>query len=171
MRRLSRGFSSLLQLSATFNSPSYPSIIYRVPNTHTILRISVRDAPIQAFDLCRTITYTRQVLRSFIEEYHASDTGLTVPDDPYESPRILTGCSFGVATVPPDAHHLTYGIVDEVLQGLFNYLFRAERHREAIFEVFNDRFGQVRTVGIGKITPGRLPGLNVERDICGDTEM
>ena len=88
-------------------------------------------------------------------------------DDPYESSRRWTGCFFGAATVPAEAHHLTYGIVDEVLQGLFIYLFRQGRFYEAVFEILNDRFGQVRTVGIGKITPGRPDMMNVERDLCG----
>ena len=66
---------------------------------------------------------------------------------------------FGVATYPEDAHHLTYGIVLEVLQGLFLYLFRGKIYRETVFQVFNDRFGSRRTVGVGKITPGGLDSL------------
>ena len=73
-------------------------------------------------------------------------------DDPYESDRRWTGCFFGVATFPVDAHHLTYGVVMNVLQGLWLYLYRADRFHQAVFEVRDDQFG---TVGIGKITPKR----------------
>ncbi len=92
--------------------------------------------------------------------YKKGKTPLTHPnrsiqsalDDPYESAARYPGCFFGVATFPVGYHHLTYGIVMDVLQGLWLYLYRAGRFQTAVFEVRDDQLG---TVGIGKITPGR----------------
>ncbi|KAL6719712.1 hypothetical protein ACLMJK_001633 [Lecanora helva] len=150
---------SFVELSSIFNnitSPGRPHVYYRVPNTHTTLRLAIKDDPITPYNLCRTITYTQEELRAYIDANDATDKALAVADDPYQSSRRWTGCMFGVATVPEDAHHLTYGIVQDVLQGLFLYLFRGRIYKETIFQVFNDRFGIQRAVGIGKLTPGYL---------------
>ncbi len=117
------------------------------------------DVPIPEYNLCRTLTWTSKELRDFIAANDATDKPLAIRHDPFESSRQWTGCFFGVATLPAGAHFLTYGIVLEILQGLFTYLLRGRRFREAVFEVKNDRFGTVRTVGVGKITPGR-PDFN-----------
>lgn len=79
-------------------------------------------------------------------------------DDPYESDARYPGCFFGVATFPIGYHHLTYGIVMNVLNGLWWYLYRAGRYQLAVFEVRDDQFG---TVGIGKITPERPDGVGL----------
>lgn len=78
-----------------------------------------------------------------------------VDEDPYESDARYSGCFFGVATFPIGYHHLTYGIVMNVLQGMWLYLYRGDRFHTAVFEVRDDQFG---TVGIGKITPGESGG-------------
>lgn len=60
-------------------------------------------------------------------------------------------------TVPPRRvirYHLTYGIVENVLQGLWEFLYRGDRLVEAAFEVLDERWG---LVGVGKVTVER-PG-------------
>lgn len=54
----------------------------------------------------------------------------------------------GVRTWPKNYHHLTYGTVMNVLQGLWWYCVRAGNSQTAIFEVKDDRFG---TVGMGML--------------------
>ncbi|MCJ1457462.1 hypothetical protein MMC28_007830 [Mycoblastus sanguinarius] len=130
-----------------------PITEYRVPGTNTILRLGLEPTePIPKLSLGRTILRTNQSLYAYIAHYDASDTPLRRVDDPYESEVRWTGCFFGVATMPPDYHHLTYGIVGNVLQGLWWVLYRGERFETAVFEVRDDQFG---TIGIGKITPKR----------------
>lgn len=74
-------------------------------------------------------------------------------DDPYESDlRYGQGCHIGVATLPSGYPHLTYGIVMDVLQGLWLYLYRGGRFAMALFEVADDQFG---SVGVGKVSPER----------------
>lgn len=41
-----------------------------------------------------------------------------------------------------------------VLQGLWLYLYMGGRYATCLFEVWDDQFG---SVGIGKITPERMP--------------
>ncbi|KAF6223222.1 hypothetical protein HO133_000064 [Letharia lupina] len=143
---------------ALFLNTSNPAgiVLYRVPDTSTLLRIGLQDNPIQKPNIGRTILRTQQSLAAFIKAYDADDTPLARLDDPYESDIRYSGCFFGVATFPIGYHHLTYGIVMNVLQGLWLYLYRAGRFQMAAFEVRDDQFG---TVGVGKITPDRPDGL------------
>ncbi|KAM0797638.1 hypothetical protein BDR22DRAFT_892067 [Usnea florida] len=148
--------TTLTSLALLLNSSNPDAIdLYRVPGTHTILRIAVKEGAIAKTDLGRTILRTQQTLAAFIRSYDADDKPLARLDDPYESNPHYTGCFFGVATFPMDSHHLTYGIVMNVLQGLWLYLYRAGRYQGAVFEVRDDQFG---TVGVGRITDERPGG-------------
>ncbi|CAD6575246.1 MAG: hypothetical protein ASARMPREDX12_007159 [Alectoria sarmentosa] len=148
--------STLSSLATFLNTPNPGGVVsFRVPGTHTILRIAVQDGLIKKTDLGRTILRTQQSLSAYINSHDAEDAPLAHPDDPYESSVRYPGCFFGVATWPIGYHHLTYGIVMNVLQGLWLYLYRADRFQVAMFEVRDDQFG---TVGIGKITPDRPDG-------------
>ncbi len=94
-------------------------------------------------------------LRAFIQtHYQAADTPLTVSDDPYKSSPRLAGCFVGVDSYPKGNKHLTYGIVANVLQGLWDYLYKGGRWRDAVFEVQDEEWG---TVGVGRVSQ-RLPG-------------
>ena len=128
-------------------------ILWRVPGTHTLLYIYLDPTkPIAKFALGQTILRTQQRLRSIISRDSAEDTPLRLSQDPYESDEIYQGCFFGVASWPVGSQLLTYGTVDEVLQGLWLYLYRGERFARAVFQVRNDQFG---LVGIGKIQSNR----------------
>ena len=76
-------------------------------------------------------------------------------DDPFESPDDLSGCFFGVKMYPHDYDHLTCGMVANLLQGLWNYLYREGRFFGVIFEVNDDVWG---VVGVGKVSVSRVSG-------------
>ncbi|CAF9909957.1 MAG: hypothetical protein ALECFALPRED_006118 [Alectoria fallacina] len=167
------GEDTLSSIATFLNTPNPGGVVFfRVPDTHTTLRIAVQDVVIKKPNLGRTILRTQQSLSAFINSHDAEDAPLidrtalqakepkltkqASHDDPYESDARYPGCFFGVATWPIGYHHLTYGIVMNVLQGLWLYLYRADRFQVAMFEVRDDQFG---TVGIGKVTPDRPDGL------------
>ena len=60
----------------------------------------------------------------------------------------------GISTYPEGNKFLTYGVVANVLQGLWDYLYKGGRFKEACFEVQDDVHG---TVGVGRVTRN-LPG-------------
>lgn len=99
-----------------------------------------------------TILSTQRYLRDFIRGRDATDTPLRRGEDPYESDERYQGCFFGVATWPPGSQLLTYGMVYDVLQGLWLYMYRQGLFVMAVFEVRDDQFG---AVGIGKLQPHR----------------
>lgn len=80
----------------------------------------------------------------------------------YKSDPHWVGCFLGVIAYPPPKrplfvieYHLTYGIVENVLQGLWEFLYRGNRLVEVAFEVIDDQWG---LVGLGKVSTVR-PGL------------
>ena len=100
----------------------------------------------------QTLLRTQLRLRDFIRRQSAEDWPLLPGQNPYESDKIYEGCFFGAASWPIGAHLLTYGIVDEVLQGLWLFMYRGDRFIQATFEIKTDQFG---TVGIGKLQADR----------------
>ena len=149
--------SSDLQLTpfVTNTTPANPiaSDTYRVPGTHTFLRLAICDEPIVKADLGRTILQTQKQLRDFIKAYRAYDMLLNPLEDPFESSEEWTGCFFGVMSYPMDRDlHLTYGMIADSLQGIWNYMYRGGRLVGAIFEVNDDTLG---VVGVGKISVSR----------------
>ena len=75
-------------------------------------------------------------------------------DDPFESDELHTGCFFGLKSYPPDYKHLTCGMLADVLQGIWLYLYRGDRSRTTVFEVRDDTWGRV---GVGKVSRDRMP--------------
>lgn len=149
--------SSDLQLTpfVTNTTPANPltNDVYRVPGTHTFLRLAISDEPIDKADLGRTILQTRKQLRDFITAYRAYDMLLNRLEDPFESSEEWTGCFFGVMSYPMDQDfHLTYGMIADSLQGMWNYMYRGDRLLGAVFEVNDDTWG---VVGVGKISVSR----------------
>lgn len=154
-----------LNTSAFLNttSPDNAMIPYRVPNTPTTLKFGLLQNPIQKANMGRTILRTQQALRAQIAStYQLRDLPLQPDDEPYKSDPYWTGCFLGVIAWPPVKpprfiieYHLTYGIVENVLQGLWEFLYRGDRFVEAAFEVIDDQWG---LVGLGKVTTKR-PGL------------
>ena len=100
----------------------------------------------------QTILRTQQRLRAFIKRQSAADEPLFAGQNPYESDKMYEGCFFGAASWPMGSHLLTYGIVDEVLQGLWVFMYRGDRFITAVFEIRTDQFG---VVGIGKLQAER----------------
>ena len=161
---------SLLQLShlplntSTFlNDTSLDAMIpYRVPNTPTTLKFVLYPNPIQKANMGRTILRTQLALRAQIAStYQLRDLPLQPDDEPYKSDPYWTGCFLGVIAWPPPQpprfiieYHLTYGVVENVLQGLWEFLYMGNRFVEAAFEVIDDHWG---LVGLGKVTTER-PG-------------
>ncbi|KAG6986693.1 hypothetical protein G7Y79_00074g098900 [Physcia stellaris] len=128
---------------------------YRVPDTHITLYISfVPSQPITKAAMGVTILRTQQRLRDYMQRYDLEDTPLRRDrgEDPYESEEKYKGCFVGVASWPLNTKLLTYGMVEDVLQGLWLFLYREERFVGAVFEVGTDQYG---IVGIGKIQPHR----------------
>ncbi|KAL9127920.1 MAG: hypothetical protein Q9175_007640, partial [Cornicularia normoerica] len=69
--------ATLTSLALFLNSSNPAEIVhYRVPNTHTILRIGLQDDAISKLNLGRTILRTQQSLASFIADYDAEDRPL-----------------------------------------------------------------------------------------------
>ena len=64
--------------------------VYRVPNTHTILRIALQDTAIIKSCLARTILRTQQSLSAFIRDYDADDQPLvcTFVPSPFAYPLL-----------------------------------------------------------------------------------
>lgn len=133
---------------------SEPVYRYRVPDTDITLFISlVPSKPIAKVSMGVTILRTQQHLRDYMQRYHFEDTPLQRGEDPYESDAKYKDCFFGVASWPPGSKILTYGMVEDVLQGLWLFLYREERFVMAVFEVRADQYG---IVGIGKIQPHQI---------------
>lgn len=126
---------------------------WRIPDSHIVLHLYLdADKPIAKFAMGQTILRTQQRLRDIIKRQSAKDKPLAPGQNPYESDKIYEGCFFGAASWPADSGLLTYGIVDEVLQGLWLFMYRGERFFQAVFEIKTDQFG---TVGIGKLQRNR----------------
>ena len=102
-----------------------------IPSTETIAKEN----------LGRTILQTQIEVRSFIELHDASNMSLHRLDDSFESQDDLSGCFFGVKMYPDDYNRLTCGMVANLLQGLWNYLYREGRFFGVVFEVIDDVWG------------------------------
>jgi len=87
-------------------------INYRVGNTPIALKISLNpNAIIDGPDMARTLLQTQVSLRRYI------------------SSEANTGCFFGATHYPMNRpKRLTYGMVDSVLTGVFDVLYREGRH-------------------------------------------
>ena len=126
-----------------------------MPGTHTFLRLLISDEPIAKADLARTILQTQKELREFITMYDASGKILNPLEDPFESSPEWEGCFFGLRSYPLDQEcRLTYGMVADTLQGIWEYMYRGGRYVGAIFEVNDDTVGRV---GVGKISVSKDP--------------
>ena len=124
-----------------------------MPDTHIVLYVYFdTEKPIAKFAMGQTILRTQVRLRDFIKRQSAADEPLGRGHNPYESDKIYEGCFFGAASWPAGSRLLTYGIVYEVLQGLWLFMYRGERFMQAVFEIKTDQFG---TVGIGKLQADR----------------
>lgn len=87
--------------------------------------------------------------------YHAADRLLNPTEDPFESSEDWTGCFFGLISYPSDDNlHLTYGMIQDSLQGIWDYMYRQGRFLAAMIEVYDDTWG---LVGVGKLTSRRPP--------------
>ncbi|KAL6716432.1 hypothetical protein ACLMJK_005999 [Lecanora helva] len=130
---------------------------WHILDTPTSLRIALRPGtaiPKRALGI--TLLTTQQTLRAYIStQYRAAETALSPSDDPYKSSPRFTDCFIGVSTFPNGNKHLTYGVVANVLQGLWDFLYRGGREGEAVFEVVDEVWG---TVGVGKVTRERPGG-------------
>lgn len=127
-------------------------ISYRIPNTATTLRIKLQSYPIAREDMVRTILQTQVKLRRYlVTHYQAANEVLFRSDDPYTSDRGFSGCFFAISHSPPDRQkHLTYGMVVNVLEGLWQFLYQGERFVCADFFVMDDHWGEV---GYGSLLP------------------
>lgn len=129
-------------------------IDYRVPNTPTILRFYLQTTTIEQQDMARTFLQTQIEIRRYITtHYQAANDVLFRSDDPYMSKSEFTGCFFAVGHYPlEDRSQLTYGMVDNVLKGMWEFLYRGGRFVAAEFYVVDEHLG---TVGIGLVEKDR----------------
>ena len=95
--------------------------------------------------MARVLLQTQVTLRRYIKgHYKAAEDLLFSSDDPYMSDMDLDGCFFAVTHWPLDRpKHLTYGMVDNVLKGVWEFMYRGGRFVETDFEVFDEQFGVV----------------------------
>jgi hypothetical protein len=107
--------------------------------------------------MARTILQTQKQLRDFIEMYHAADRLLNPTEDPFESSEDWTGCYFGLMSYPFDKDlHLTYGMIYDSLQGIWDYMYRQGRFFGAIIEVNDDSGGWLGLENLVRV--GHRPG-------------
>ncbi len=92
-------------------------------------------------------------MKTFIDQNSAT-LNMDRFDDPFESDVLYTGCFFGLKSFPPGYNHLTCGMLADVLQGIWLFLYRGDRSRSTLFEVHDDTWGRV---GVGKVTRDRPP--------------
>ena len=116
------------------------------------------DIPLDPADLSRTLVQTQIRLRRYImSHYHADQDVLFPRDDPYVSNKELTGCFFAITHWPPDrTKRLTYGMVNIVLTGVLDALYRQERYIGAEVFVVHDFMGMVGFARVAKTLPRLL---------------
>ena len=104
--------------------------------------------------MARTILQTQVRLRRYITtHYQAANDVLFGSDDPYTSEPEFTGCFFAVMNWPSDRQkHLTYGMVENVLKGVWEFLYRGERFVNAEFDIVDEVWGPV---GVGIVEKER----------------
>ena len=109
--------------------------------------------------MARTFLRTHVEIRRYIAtHYQAANDVLFPSDDPYMSSPEITGCFFAVGHYPlEDQSQLTYGMVDNVLKGMWEFLYRGGRFVVAEFYVVDEHLG---TVGIGLVEKER-PSQNL----------
>lgn len=132
-------------------------IHHRVGNTPIALKLSLRRRTIiDGPDMARTLLQTQISLRRYIARHWRADEDVLFPsDDPYMSSEANTGCFFGATHYPPNRpKRLTYGMVEIVLTGAFDVLYREGRHIGADILIVHDNMGMV---GFGRVTKDR-PG-------------
>ncbi|MCJ1457370.1 hypothetical protein MMC28_007738 [Mycoblastus sanguinarius] len=142
-------FPSLALTPVNSSLSTTNAIVYPVRHTTTIL--SIRPVPgeqIDPYALNQTLLIALRFLDLHLLEY--GDSWLLPDDDPYEShisPDI--NCRVFVATSPATRYHMTYGIAVDVLSGLYDYMYVAERYESLFFSV---RSGTLGTIGTGMIS-------------------
>lgn len=152
------GLTCLSSFSRPLNASVNAEVInHRVGNTSIALKISLNpNTIIDGPDMARTLLQTQVSLRRYIAtRYHADEDVLFPSDDPYMSSEANTGCFFGATHYPMNRpKRLTYGMVDSVLTGVFDVLYRESRHTGANILIVHDYMGMV---GFGRVTKNR-PG-------------
>ena len=136
-------------------------IYHRVGNTPIALKISLnRRHIIDGPDMARTLLQTQVSLRRYIARYYRADEDVLFPsDDPYTSSEANTGCFFGVTHFPENLpKRLTYGMVESILTGVFDVLYRGNLYVAADILMIHDNMGMV---GFGRVTKDR-PGQWVQ---------
>lgn len=133
---------------------------YRVPNTPTRLLISYRDEqPIDPLAMQRTLLQTQLRLRRYIQSrWRIEDDVLSRSDDPYLSDPGLHGCFFGIGHYPDgpgEPRRLTYRMVENVMKGAWDRIYRRERYVSAHLLVEDDEVGVVGVAGLTKERPVR----------------
>lgn len=125
-------------------------ITFRVPNTPTTLRFELKSETLERAAMAHAILRVQLRLRRFFaSHYQASNDVLFSSDDPYMSDPFYSGCFFAVTHYPLDRQkRLTYGMVDNVLKGIWERLYRGERFQCADFYVTDDALGDV---GFGRL--------------------
>lgn len=142
------------------SSLSTIGIVFPVPNTPITLRFVLYTNPIEPTDMQRTILQTQLKLRRYITtHYKAATDVLFHSDDPYMSDSEYTGCFFAITHWPPNRQkRLTYGMVDAVLKGVWEFLYRGGRFMKSDFYVDHET---LESVGYGRVDR-EGPGANGE---------
>ena len=129
-----------------------------MPNTPTTLFIDyLNQQPLDPNAMQRTLLQTQLRLRRYIKSrWRIEDDVLELSDDPYLSDSRLVGCFFGIGHYPDgrgEPRRLTYRMVENVMKGVWDHIYRQERYISVHMIVKDDELGVVGIAGISKERP------------------
>lgn len=105
----------------------------------------------------RTLLQTQLRLRRYIKSrWRIEDDVLELSDDPYLSDSRLVGCFFGIGHYPDglgNPRRLTYRMVESVMKGVWDHIYKRERYVSAHMIVKDDELGVVGIAGISEKRP------------------
>lgn len=126
---------------------------YRIPGTQTTLHFTIYDHPMPSQLIKRTIQQLTAEMRAHLNR--EGDGWLSHEDDPYE--RGLPGCVFWAKSnqdpapgIHPRRQHLTYGILNAVAAGLWQWMVMGDRNNVVRFDIEDGQWGMV---GFGMLAP------------------
>ncbi|KAL6718184.1 hypothetical protein ACLMJK_004272 [Lecanora helva] len=141
------------QILGNFLQPSNLTaryISFPVPNTPITLRLVLFDRPLAKSSMEHAILQIQVKLRTYIRTHYQADKDVLFPsDDPYTSDLSYQACYLAFTTWPPNRQkRLTYGMLDDALKGVWEFLYRGERFQTADFFIAHDEKGMV---GYGRV--------------------
>ena len=129
-------------------------IKYRVPNTLTTLYFHL-GFPCDESGIRNTIIGVRDYCEEQLEQ--GGDDPLPRSEDPFQE-DLGYGAAIDVVSARPD-HHLTWGILKDAMDGLWEFLVLNHRFQESEFQIYH---GALSLVGRGTLQEAPVTGLERE---------